>query len=286
MTNGAIPKALGLSLVIAVLTGCAVNPITGDEELMFFGPEKDLELGRKYAPYVEEELGGRIPDENLQRYVNQVGQKIARVCHRPDLSYYFVAVDAEMANAIAVPGGYVYITRGLLKELKSEAQLAAVLGHEVGHVVARDSMAAISRQIGMTALIAAAQVSDVPSQVSRATAFISGCLALQYSREDERDADFTGLSYMTQAGYDPNGMVETMRILEELQTVRPIEFFSTHPNPENRIVYLTERIEQRYASMGSLKKGEEEYAARILAPLQARKNRFRPQTSEAPVGGK
>ena len=84
-------------------------------------------------------LAGGFPDENLQNYVNQMGQRIARVCHRPDLSYYFAAVEEGGANAIAVPGGYVYITRGLLKELKSEAQLAAVLGHEVGHVVARDT---------------------------------------------------------------------------------------------------------------------------------------------------
>ena len=256
-----------LGILLALLSGCAINPTTGEEEMMLFSPEKDIALGRKYAPYIEKELGGRIPDENLQNYVNQIGQRIARVCHRPDLSYYFTAVEEEGANAIAVPGGYVYITRGLLKELKSESQLAAVLGHEVGHVVARDTMAAMSRQIGMTAILAAAVAGDAPSDVTRATTFISSVLSLQYSREDERDADMTGLSYMAQAGYDPNGMVETMSILQELQTIRPIEFFSTHPNPESRIAYLEERIARRYANLTGLKTGQEEYTANVLATV-------------------
>ncbi len=247
---------------------------------MFFSPEEDIALGRKYAPYVERELGGRIADESVQSYINHVGQRIARVCHRPDLAYYFAAVDTDMANAIAMPGGYVFITRELLKELKSEAQLAAILGHEVGHIVARDTTAAMSRQIGMGALVAAAHVGDVPADVARAATFITGVLTLQYSREDEREADLVGLSYMVQAGYDPNGMVETMQILQDLETIRPIEFFSTHPNPENRIAYLQERIARRYASMGALKKGEEEYADRVLAPLNERKKHPKAQAPE------
>jgi predicted Zn-dependent protease len=245
---------------------------------MFFAPEKDVELGRKYAPFIEKELGGRIADESLQSYVNQVGQRIARVCHRPDLAYYFTAVEEEGANAIAVPGGYVYITRGLLRELKTEGQLAAVLGHEVGHVVARDTMEAMSRQFGMMALVLAAQTTD--PHVARATSFISGVLNLQYSREDEKEADLVGLSYMVQAGYDPNAMVETMQVLQELLTVRPIEFFSTHPNPETRIAYLKERIGGRYADAGPLKKGEEEYGQRVLAPLRERRNAVKIRTAE------
>ncbi len=251
---------------------------------MFFSPQEDLALGRKYSPYVEKELGGRIPDESVQSYINRVGQRIARFCHRPDMAYHFAAVDTDMANAIAMPGGYVFITRGLLEELESEAQLAAILGHEVGHIVARDSMAAMSRQIGMTALVAAAHVGDVPSDVGRAAMFITSVLTLQYSREDEVDADLVGLSYMIQAGYDPNGMVETMQILQDLQTVRPIEFFSTHPNPENRLAYLKERIARRYASMDSLKNGEEEYADRVLDPLKEHKNRRKVQASETSRG--
>lgn len=264
---------LGLSLT--AIAGCAVNPATGDEEMMFFSPEKDVAVGRKYAPLIEKELGGRIPDDNLQSYINQVGQKIARVCHQPDLSYHFAAVDDKMINALALPGGYIYITRGLLAELKTEAQLAAVLAHETGHVVARDTMAALSRQIGMFAVLGAVGAGSDSASAVHGASVVAGLLSLQYSREDEKDADLTGLSYMTQAGYDPNGMVETMKILGELQTVRPIEFFSTHPNPDSRIAYLEERITRRYADLSGLKVGQEEYAQKVLTPLAQRKEKER-----------
>ena len=263
-----VAGSLALAGALALAAGCAVNPVTGEEELMFFPPEKDVAVGRQHAPGIEKALGGRIPDENLQRYVNEVGQKMARVCDQPDIAYYFTAVDDKMANAVALPGGYIFITQGLLAELNTESQLAAVLAHEVGHVVARDTMAAISRQIGMAALVTILHASGAPSRAAQGGDFIAAVLSLQYSRDDERQADLTGLSYMTQAGYDPNGMVQTMQILQDLQAVRPIEFFSTHPNPENRIAYLQERIARRYAALGSLKTGEAEYEAAVLSKLK------------------
>ncbi len=179
----------------------------------------------------------------------------------------------------------MYITRGLLQELKTEAQLAAVLGHEVTHVVARHTVAAMSRQIGMTALlgvaIAGGATGAVRGDVPAATGFVNSLLTLQYSREDETEADLSGLSYMTQAGYDPNGMIETMQILEKLETTRPVEFFSTHPNPESRIAYLQDKIATRYSSLGGLKKGQEEYSQKVLAPLKERKKRFNPPPADA-----
>ena len=256
--------------LLVFLAGCAVNAVTGQEELMFFSDDKDVELGNKYAPQIEKALGGRFPDENLQNYVNRVGQRVVRFCHRPDIAYYFTVVDQRAVNAFAVPGGHVFITRGLLEKLDSEAQLAAILGHEVGHVVARDTMAALSRQIGMTALVAAAAVGDAGGDLTQAAGFITGVLTLQYSRDDEKAADLVGMAYMIQAGYDPQGAVQTMRILQELQTVRHIEFFSTHPNPDNRIAYLEDRIERRYAAMGGLKMGKEEYEQNVLAVLKKR----------------
>jgi predicted Zn-dependent protease len=283
VTRRIISFAVGLGLAVAALSGCAVNPITGNEELMFFSPDKDVELGRKYAPLIEKELGGRMPEEGLQSYINQIGQRIAGFCQRPDLSYHFVAVEEGGANALALPGGYIYITRDLLKEFKTEAQLAAVLSHEIGHVVARDTLVAMSEQIGMTAIMVAAQTSG-SADVAQGTRFVTAVLGLQYSREDEKEADLAGLSYMTQAGYDPNGMVEVMQALEKLQTYRPIEFFSTHPNPESRKAYLQERIAMRYASLGGLKKGQDEYAQKVVSPLNERKKRFNLPPQEAPSG--
>jgi predicted Zn-dependent protease len=282
--TGACIATLTLGFALIVSAGCAVNPVTGEEELMFFSPAEDVKLGRKYAPQIEAALDGRIGDEGLQRYVDRIGQRIARVCHRPDLAYHFTAVETKGANALAVPGGYIYITRGLLEELETEAQLAAVLAHEVGHVVTRDSMAAISRQIGMTALVAAAAVGGAPSEATRGASFVTAMLSLQYSREDEYDADMTGLSYMVQAGYDPNGMVETMQILQDLQTVRPIEFFSTHPNPENRVAHLQERIARRYATLGMLKEGRQEYETAVLARLDRRPGKANRDGADATQG--
>jgi predicted Zn-dependent protease len=275
---------LALTAILALSSGCAVNAITGEEEMMFFGPDKDVELGRQYAPAIEKELGGRIPDENLHRYIHEVGQKIARVCDQPDIAYHFTAVQHRSVNAIALPGGYIFITRGLLREIKSESQLAAILAHEVGHVVARDTMVAISRQLGMTALVVAAHAGGAPARVARAADFITAVLSLQYSRDDEKAADLVGLSYMTQAGYDPNGMVETMEILQELQTVRPIEFFSTHPNPDSRIAYLQERIARRHSGLGTLKRGEQEYEAAVLSKVQRHRDGSTavPDSSSAP----
>lgn len=281
MTHRATLLVLGLGMALALFSGCAVNPVTGNEELMFFGPDKDVELGRKYAPLVEKELGGRIPEEAIQSYVNQIGQRIAGFCQRPDLSYHFAAIEGGGANALALPGGYVYITKDLLKELKTESQLASVLSHEIGHVVARDTLAAMSQELGMTAIMLAAQAGG-SSDLASGTRFLHAVLGLQYSRDDEKDADLAGLSYMTQAGYDPNGMVETMQILETLQTYRPVEFFSTHPNPESRIAYLQDRIASRYASLGGLKKGEEQYRQKVLAPLNERKKRFNEPLPEPP----
>ncbi len=266
-------------------SGCAVNPVTGQEELMFFSEEKDVKLGRDYAPKIEAALGGRFPDENLQNYVNRVGQRIARFCHRPDIAYYFTVVDQKQINAFAVPGGYIFVTSGLLEKLTSECQLAAILGHEIGHVVARDTMAALSRQIGMTALLgAAAGVGGAGSGDALAgTAFVTGVLSLQYSRDDEKAADLVGVNYIVQAGYDPMGAVEMMRILQELQTIRPIEFFSTHPNPSSRVAYLEERIERRYASLDMLKKGEIEYEVNALDVLAKHDKHRRP--SDLQPGG-
>ncbi len=284
MTHRMIWPALGLGLMLALLSGCTVNPITGNEELMFFPPEKDVELGRKYAPLVEKELGGRVPEESLQSYVNQIGQRLAGFCQRPDLAYHFAAIEEGGANALALPGGYVYITRDLLKEFKTEAQLAAVLSHEIGHVVARDTLVAMSEQIGMTALMVAAQAGG-SVDLARGSRFVTAVLSLQYSRDDEKEADLAGLTYMAQAGYDPNAMIEVMQILEKLQTIRPVEFFSTHPNPESRIAYLQERIARRFASLPKMKAGQEAYSQRVLGPLNERKKRFNVPAQE-PAGAK
>jgi len=253
-----------LSLTSCLSIGCAINPITGQEELMLYPEQKDIAIGRKFAPEVEKQMGGKIADESLQSYLDSVGQRIARVSHRPDLEYHFAALEHKSINAIALPGGYVFLTKGMLQNLTTEAQLAGILAHEVAHVVARDSMAALSRKQAIDVLLIAAATQDTPAEAIRAAQFTRLFLDLSYSREDEQQADLAGLDYMVQAGYNPHGMIETMQMLQSQQEIRPIEFFSTHPLPENRIEYLTERIQTEYSNVVGLKTTTEQFRTTVL----------------------
>jgi predicted Zn-dependent protease len=248
--------------------GCAVNPITGESELMFFPAEQDVAIGKGYSPEVEKQLGGRMDNPPLQNYIDYVGQRIARVSHNRDFEYHFTAVEDKTINAVALPGGYVFITKGMLENLQTEAQLAAILAHEVVHVVARDSSNIMSNEIGISILLSAV-ASEAPQGVMVAADLARQIIGLQYSREDERQADLSGLDYMVWAGYNPYGMVETMQMLQDRNEVRPIEFFSTHPAPENRKAYLMHKIQTKYDfNIAELMIGKKDYQRSVLNLLK------------------
>jgi predicted Zn-dependent protease len=260
-------RFITICLFLGLYAGCAVNPITGKEELMLMSEEQDLQIGKKYAPELEKQMGGRLADEALQNYVNTVGQKVAKVSHRRSWEYHFVALDDDMVNAFALPGGYVFITKGMLKELKTESQLASVLAHETAHIVARDTAVLMSREIGIDILMAAAVSNRTSSTVGTAADLTRQIIGLRFSRTDEKDADLGGMEYMVRAGYDPAGMVETMQMLQDQQKTRTIEFFSTHPSPENRVAYLKARINARYLRRQGLITGKDEFSAAVLDRL-------------------
>ena len=261
-------RFLMTALLLALCAGCAVNPITGKKELMLMTESQDLEIGQKYAPELEKEMGGKIPDEALQNYVNTVGQKVAKVSHRRSWEYHFIALDDDMVNAFALPGGYVFITKGMLKHMTTESQLASVLAHETAHVVARDTAVVMSREIGIDILLSAV-TSETTSATARTVADLTRqIIGLKFSRTDEKDADMAGMDYMVRAGYNPNGMVETMQMLQDQQKTRSIEFFSTHPNPENRVAYLNARIASRYRTLDGLSIGKDEFDTAILSRLK------------------
>jgi len=260
-------RLLILSLTSCLFIGCAVNPITGEEELMLVPESQDIEIGRKYAPEIEKQLGGRIDNPALQNYIDSIGQKIARISHRPDWEYHFVALKDDSLNAFALPGGYVFITKGMLEKLKTEAQLAAILSHETVHVVARDTSNAMSNQIGISLLLAAITSGETSRGVLTAAELARRIIGLRYSRKDEREADLGGLDYMVVAGYNPYGMVETMQMLENEQKVRMVEFLSSHPSPENRTAYLTQRIQTKYHNLSDLKIGKDDYRKIVLDKL-------------------
>jgi len=258
---------LGVALLALSASGCAVNLLTGAEEPMFMSVSDEMSLGNQMAPQIEKALNGAIPDEALQHYIDRVGQRIASVSHRPDWEYHYVAVEDTMINALALPGGHVYITRGLLEKLTSEAELAGVLAHETAHIVARDSAVAMSKEMGLNALMVAAAAAG-RGEAAQMVSVTGYFMMLKYSRTDEQEADEAGMDYMAAAGYNPKAMVETMQMFQELDKVRPIEFLSTHPSPENRVRYLSERVAARYPDPDALKTGKDEFKTAMLDYLR------------------
>ncbi len=262
-------RLLILSLTSCLFIGCAVNPITGQEELMFISENKDIEIGRQYAPEIEKQLGGRIDDPSLQNYINSIGQKIARISHKPGWEYHFVAVEDKSINALALPGGYIFVTKGMLEKLTTEAQLAALLAHEIVHVTARHTAAAMSREMGLSFLFlgATAAGAKIPQDAGRAVGLTLQLIGLKYSRGHEREADVAGLDYMVVAGYNPYGVVELMQMLQDQDNVRPVEFLSSHPSPGNRIISLNAKIQTRYGSPEGLRIGKDDYRRSVLDRL-------------------
>jgi len=257
-----------ISIAFSSFCGCVTNPVTGQQELMLLPVQQDIEIGRRYAPEVEKQMGGRIPDESLQDYIDSVGQKIARISHNRDFDYHFTALNHKSVNALALPGGYVFITKGMLEQLTTEAQLASVLAHEVVHIVARDTSNMLSNQIGIDILLSVAASQKTPRGLLTAADLTRQILSLQYSRNDERIADLAGLNYMVLAGYDPQGMVEILQVLQRQNDLAPVEFLSTHPSPENRLEYIKEKIQTRYYGIEGLKTGQQDYNAGALQQLR------------------
>jgi len=207
----ALPRIITL---LILLSACTVNPATLKREFNIISEEKEIRLGRNASYSVVQSFGGFYEDDELQKYIDGVGQKLVKVCDRSYLQYYFYVVDSPILNAFAMPGGYVFITRSLLAELENEAQLASVLGHEIGHICARHSAIQLSEALGyqMVTLAAMAAGPDAVEMLTVATS-LSQTMKLGYSREREFQADAMGLKYMSRAGYDP---MEVSRFLNKL----------------------------------------------------------------------
>src|SRR5688572_22830979 len=198
-----------LATTVAVVGGCATNPVTGGKDVVLMSESQEVEMGRKAHPQVLQQYG-RYDDEALQQYVTSVGQRIAASSHRSDLQYTFTVLDSADVNAFALPGGYVYVTRGIMAYLNSEAELAAVLGHEIGHVTARHS---VRQQTGATAAGVGAMVvgiltgsGDLANVANAAgTALVRG-----YGRDMELEADRLGAEYLNRIGYEPEEMIDVV----------------------------------------------------------------------------
>ena len=223
--------------LLLALGACATNPVTGRSELSLVSSNQELALGRDGYPAVVNEYG-KYEDAALGAYVDSVGQRVARVSHLPNLEWHFTLVDDPAVNAFAMPGGYIYVTRGILAYLGSEAQLAGVLGHEIGHVTHRHTAEAMTRQqlygLGLGVLEVAAPSLKPYSAASQQAL---GLLFLKYSRQNENEADALGVEYATKAGYDPREIPATYETLKRVSAAAgstiPV-FLSTHPDPGDR----------------------------------------------------
>lgn len=262
---------LVMALCASALASCAVNPVTGNPNFVTLSESEEINVGRGEDRKVREQYGV-YDDAALQRYVNDIGQRLAKASHRSDLQYRFLVVDSPQINAFALPGGYIYVTRGILAYLNSEAELAAVLGHEIGHVTARHSVqqmsAATAANVGTSILqIFVPQIRNSAGDLlvgALGNALLSG-----YGREHELQADRLGAEYLARTGYDPQAMIRVVGVLKNQELFdaevakgegrEPRAYhglFASHPDNDTRLQEVVREAGKVTATGNQVSRGE------------------------------
>ncbi|BAU64605.1 hypothetical protein STA3757_19770 [Stanieria sp. NIES-3757] len=275
MSSLLVRLSIGLLFSIFALFNYFVNvtenPITGEKQRLQLSPRQEVVIGLQSRQEMAAKYNGLYPDQTLQAYVDEVGNRIVEqssVNQSPYPFEFHLLRDTQTINAFALPGGQVFITVALLSRLNSEAQLAGVLGHEIAHVVARHGAEHLAKQQLGAALVNAVGIaaSDTP-EGARQTAILAQAVNqmvnLKYGREDELESDRLGFRFMTEAGYNPQGIVELMQILASSKNgQQPPEFFSTHPNPGNRTERLEAIIQENFPNgiPAELEEGQQKFA--------------------------
>ncbi len=227
------------------ILSCAVNPVTGERQLMLLSEQDEIALGKQTDAEIVKTYG-IYRDSELDRYIQNLGKEMAKVTHRPGLPYEFKVLDTPVVNAFAVPGGYIYFTRGILAYFNNEAELAGVMGHELGHIAARHSAVQYSRStLANLGLGVGSMLSERFRQYAGLAQFGVGMLFLKFSRDNERQADDLAVEYSIKTGYEAQAMADFFETLKRLnpgsgQSALP-QWFSTHPNPENRVQAVREK---------------------------------------------
>jgi predicted Zn-dependent protease len=249
-------RTAGLLLLGIALGTCATNPVTGKKELSFISEGQEIAMGREYATQIAQEMGV-YPDSGVQSYVSRLGLELAAGTERPKLPWTFTVMDDPQVNAFALPGGPIFITRGILTHMNSEAELASVLGHEIGHVTARHSVRQMTRQqLAQIGLVAGAIASEKIAQNLGAISQGLGVLFLKYGRDDESQADGLGFRYALNDGYDVRKMIDMFTTLQRVTAragQRIPEWQSTHPDPGNRIEATRARVARLTLSLDDKK---------------------------------
>jgi predicted Zn-dependent protease len=234
------------ALAALTLAACATNPVTGEREYSLMSEAQEVQLGQEMDPQIRSEMG-LYPDAGLQEYVQGVGMRLAKASERPDLPWRFAVVDVPAVNAFALPGGYIYITRGLLAHLDNEAEMAGVLGHEIGHVTARHAARAYTRQasVGIGAAVTSIFFPEAAPYAAAAQTGL-GVLFLKYDRNQEVQSDSLGARYAATAGWQPSGMagvLETLGRISAASDRRGVpNWLATHPQPADRVARVSDEV--------------------------------------------
>ncbi|MCJ8170399.1 M48 family metalloprotease [Atopomonas sediminilitoris] len=240
--------ALVLLSGMLALSGCAVNPATGQTDFVMMSEQEEVSLGQRYHQEVLKQYS-LVEDKALRDYVERIGQRMARASHRSNLNYQFTVVDSPEINAFALPGGYIYIHRGLMSYLNSEAELAAVLGHEIGHVTARHSVRQHGQSSALSILANVVAIGTGYGAAGDLTNVLGTAVVRGYGRDMELEADGLGAQYLARAGYDPQAMIQVVRVLkaqEDFARARAAAkgqeasggyhgLFDTHPDNDRRL---------------------------------------------------
>ncbi|MHC4975599.1 MAG: M48 family metalloprotease [Planctomycetota bacterium] len=287
--------AATLLLSSTALTGCSTNSATGKRQLNLLSRSQEISIGSNAMAQLTTGYGGEVPSAGAREYVTEVGMSL--VTHiepeYQDLPWEFTFLNTSTINAFALPGGKVFLTRGLAERMSTEAELAGVLGHEIGHVTARHANSQISNQLLITgaaigiSVVASESDNDLVSDgVPILVGASTGLFLLKFSRDDEHESDRLGMRYMTRAGYNPNGMVGVMETLQEASGSNGSgiqQFMSTHPLPSSRIERAHDRIRIDYTDFLDARTGTSDYERRMLTPLS--KLPPAPEPEPAPAEG-
>ncbi len=251
--------------VLAAVWGCATNPVTGKKQISMMSEAEELAIGQQQDAEIRREMG-EYDDRELQSYVSELGRRLAEKSHRPNLQWTFTVVDSPAINAFALPGGYVYITRGILPYLDDESELAGVLGHEIGHVTARHAAQQYTRQAeaGLGLAILSIFVPGTRPFTDLSSTGLS-VLFLKHSRDDELEADRLGVEYGSSLGFDPAGVPRFLTTLERVhaQSERGVpNWLSTHPDPGSR-VKVAEPVAAKFTSPSAATRNRDQYLGHI-----------------------
>jgi predicted Zn-dependent protease len=248
-------KTAPILFTLTLLLACARNPVTGKRQIVLVSESQEIALGAQSHVAAQSEFGF-LDQPAVQAYIQATGKKLTAVSHRPNLDWHHTAVDSPVINAFAIPGGYVYFTRGILAYINTEAELAGVMGHEIGHVTARHSVSQMTRsQAAQLGLGAASVLSPTFGQFGDAAGSALGVWFLKFSRDDERQADQLGVEYTARAGYDPREVSNFFDVLRRLSEGSDREtmpgWMATHPDPGERVT-ATRAAAQQWISQLAL----------------------------------